>query len=170
MRMLMSRLQGDHRGALEHCQAGVALACQALQEAEAGLIASSGPSLRCERPQKRSSNSASGSAACVEKLESSGSSVPAQHERGEEEGAPDTAAETTRLAQLYISMAECLRDDGDREGARRGLQAARDACERSAGADVPDAFPLQMAAVSHQEALLELEEAKQVKFYLTDAC
>lgn len=62
--------------------------------------------------------------------------------------------------QLHISMAELLREAGDREGAGSCLQAARDACcDPAQGAgDASEAFPMQMAAVLYQEAALQLEQ------------
>ena len=162
VRALMSRLQGDSAGSLQHCQAGIKFACQALQEAEMNSPHSENHSQHSRKPRNRSSTSPPSSSAAAQKAsEQANSSRPAQSES--EVRGPDATSSTVPawhaaalLAQLHVRRAESLWDSHDSKGAKSCLQAARDACQRYVGAEAADAFPLQAGAILYQEVLLEL--------------
>lgn len=159
VRALISSHQGRSEGAVQQCQAGVQLAEQNLRLLESGGGACSGLPDQLQGPTRRTSSSCAGSRACS-RLSQRGSAAG---------GRADTSASlaltwqvTVQLAELLIRQAECQRDAGDDGGAKTSLQAAKHACEHFAGADASEAFPLQTAAVLHQEGLLLLGSSQQV--------
>ena len=169
VRALMSRLQGDSAGSLQHCQAGIKLACQALQEAEMNSVHSENHSQHSRKPRNRTSASPPSSSAAGQKAsECSESSRPAQSE-SEARSPRATSASVPAwhaaalLAQLHACMAEYLWDSHDSEGAKNCLQAAREACQCFVSTEAPDAIPLQAAAILYQEVLLELGSLASVK-------
>jgi len=157
VRMLMHRLQYDDEGAMQHCQAGIQLASQALQESQ-----------RCSKdPATRSSSQAPETVAATKSVARRGCSRAAQHDAGvfdlDDSSATQSAWHArSQLAQLHISRAECLREAGDSESASSCLQAARDACQPPLGSSGDCTIPLQAAAVLYEEALLQLQQQKQV--------
>lgn len=176
VRANMHRLQGDHRGAVQHCQAGIQLASRALQ----GILQSNGDDSsklsECGKaPAKRCSQPASGGGHANN---SSGHPSYSRVAEGEsEEGDPDDRSAPqsawqvkSLLAQLHVGMAELLGEAGDREGGSSCLQAATDACCYSAAGagEAPMAFPLQMSAALYQEAVLQLEQQDLVSPCLPD--
>ena len=169
VRATVHRLQGDHRGATQHCQAGIQLASRALQTV---LQSSSGKALPIgQDPAKRCSKQDAGkSAGAAAQSSASASHDAAAEQQPEERDDCDRSARVSawhvrsQLAQLHVSMAELSWEAGDREGARTCLQAARTACcDAMPGAgDASEAFPIQTAAVLYQEVMYQLEQREQV--------
>ena len=176
VRANMRRLQGDHPGAVQHCQAGIQLASSALQDSWQGNQVGASASSECRKaPAKRCIKHASSSSHASTSSERFSCSRGAEHKLKEgdsDEGSAPQSAWQLRslLAQLHVSMAELLAEAGDREGSGSCLEAARDACYHSvAGAGaVPVAFPLQISAVLYQEAILQLEPQDLVSPCLRD--
>lgn len=163
----MHRLQGDHRGAMQHCQAGIQLASRALQD----VLQSSSRKIVpiAQDPAKKCSQEGTGtSAAAQSSANACRDAIPEQKPEGDIccDGSLPVSAWHVRsqLAQLHVSMAELFREAGDREGATSCLQAARTACCNPVpgAGDASEAFPVQTAAVLHQETIKQLEQHKQV--------
>ncbi len=156
VRMLMHRLQYDNQGAMLHCQAGIQLASQALQESQ-----------RCSKdPATSSSRQAPETVAAAKSVARRGCSRAAQHGAGVFDSDDSSATQSawharSQLAQLHISRAECLREAGDSKSASSCLQAARDACQASLGRSSNCTIPLQTAAALHEEVLLQLQLQQQ---------
>ena len=157
VRMLMHRLLHDNKEAMQHCQAGIQLASQALQESQE----------YSKHPARRGSSQAIDTVASAKSVAGRSCSRAAQRGAGVFDSEDSSATQSawhvrSQLAQLHISRAECLRKAGDSARASSCLQAARDACPASLGGSSDCTFPLQAAAVLHEEALLQLQQQKQV--------
>ena len=169
VRAALHRLQGDPRGATQHCQAGVQLASRALQT----ILQSSGGKVLPigQNPAKRRSKQGAGrsTGAAAQSSASAGHSAAAE-QKPEERGDCDRSVPVSawhvrsQLAQSHASMAELSWEAGDSEGARNCLQAVRTACcDPMPGAgDASEAFPIQTAAVLYQESMYQLEQHEQV--------
>ena len=163
VRALASQLGGDLARAGEHCQAGIQLASQALQQAGAGADSAAEPQRHCglwgEGAEQTSANAAlhceasASSARCTSGARCA-DDVPAAL------AAREAAAQ---LAQLHIRRVECLQQAVDAAGARQSLQDARDVCCQCSCTGGVEAFPLHTAAVLYHEAILELEDDNKVE-------
>ena len=170
VRATMHRLQGDHQGAVQHCQAGIQLASRALLES---LRNGSGDLSEMLQPGQSPAKGCSKQASCDSRSAQSSAkpSCSGVAERKAEEvdhevrSAPQSAWQVrSQLARLHISMAELLREAGDRAGAGSCLQAARHACCNPVpgSGSASEAFPVQMAAALYQEAAMQLEQQELV--------
>ena len=162
VRATMHGLQGDHQGARQQCQAGIQLASRALRH----LLLSVPEAVQSSQDLARKCSKQASSSKHAASADSSRSNSTAARRMSEEQESDDSSAPQSAwhvrslLAQLHFSLAELLREAGDREGAGSCLQAARDACcDPAPGAgDASEAFPIQTASVLYLEAALQLEQ------------